>query len=535
MTHSDVVRPMGVHLIWLQLLRLLLGILGCLSLGLASLSGIGTPPALAVPLGTYGSTSQPEILRLTPEVQVAVGYGVSNVSLITGPTGSILIDAADSVTSAQKLLPQFRALSDRPLQAIIYTHSHPDHTGGAQVWVQQFNAAPDPAPAIYARSNFNQTLDRAESLGAIAQQRRDWEHGFGLAARDRAVYFGESLPPPQNIGGGTLPPTHTFAGDHLSLSIGGIALDLVAAPGESPDELYVWLPQQNIVFCGDNYYSAFPNLSAIRGTPYRDVAQWVASLDSMVAKAPEYLVPGHSAPLGNRDDIQRVLGNYSAAIDAVLTQTLEGMNQGLTPDQLVQRVQLPPDLAQLPYLQPVYGEIAPAVRSIFAAYLGWFDGNPTHLNPLAPLVQAQHLAHLAGGITALWHQAHTAAAIEDYLWVLQLTDALHELLGDQTLEITPAPEPGSAEPPALTRSALAQLRAMALDGLADREINTNASNYYRSAAHALRSDPPLWHLGVSADVAAIEGPPTHNPPTHNPPTHNPKNKVLKQAFSGLGE
>ncbi len=446
-------------------------------------------PALPVSLGQYSSTTQPEILTLDLEsleiepkttIQVSVGYGVSNISLISGSTGSILVDAADSPTSAQRVIPQFKANWATthseplpPLQAIIYTHSHPDHTGGAQVFVEQFNSPSDPALTIYARANFAKTLDRAETLEPIADLRRDWEHAFGLGAEQRAVYFGDAVPPPRDIGAGTVAPMQTFGGDRLALTIGGVDLELVAATGESADELFVWLPQERVLFCGDNYYAAFPNLAAIRGTPYRDVAQWVQSLDGMLARQPIYLVPGHSAPLAGGADIQTVLGNYRGAIEFVLTETLAGMNRGLTPDELVEKVRLPSDLADLPYLQPVYGNVPWSVRSIFSGYLGWFDGNPTHLNDLSPLSHAQHLAQLAGGIPALWSQTEVALAAADYQWVLELTDALLRLLGQGPIG-------------GLDQTAVKTARITALEALAAVEVNTNAANYYRSAAQALK-------------------------------------------------
>ena len=180
-----------------------------------------------------------------------------------------------------------------------------------------------------------------------------------------------------------LPPTRTFGGEHMAVTVAGVRMELVHAPGETPDQIFVWLPDKGVLMPGDNFYKAFPNLYAIRGTTYRDVRDWVASLDKMRRLRPEHLVPSHTGPLSGSDKIFKALTDYRDAIQFVHDQTVLAMNDGLTPDQAVARVRLPEHLAASPYLTEFYGRVDWSVRSIYTGYLGWFAGNATDLSPLS--------------------------------------------------------------------------------------------------------------------------------------------------------
>ena len=251
------------------------------------------------------------------------------------------------------------------------------------------------------------------------------------------------------------------------LSIAGVDLVLMAGPGESPDHLLVWLPEKRVLFGGDNFYMSFPNLYAIRGISYRDVSQWVDTLDSMIKLDAEVLITGHARPVVGASAVNAVLSDYREAIDYVLTSTLEGANLGMTPDELAATVRLPAHLAEKPYLQEYYGVLEWSVRSIYTGYLGWFDGNPTRLFPLAPRAEAERMIRLAGSRENLLETAREALETGDYQWACQLLDHL--------LVLTP----DSKE--------LKQLKAGALRSLAASQQSSNARHYYLSSAEKLES------------------------------------------------
>jgi uncharacterized sulfatase len=142
------------------------------------------------------------------------------------------------------------------------------------------------------------------------------------------------------------------------------------------------------------------------------------------------------------------------------------MNKGLTPDELVEYVELPDRLAKKDYLQPFYGHVEWGVRSVFNGYFGWFDGNPTNLFRLSPIEEADRIARLAGGREKLEASAKTALDSNDPQWAAQLADYLIAL------------DPKAVEPK--------RIKADALTMLAQQTVTATGRNYYLTVARELR-------------------------------------------------
>jgi uncharacterized sulfatase len=406
-----------------------------------------------------------DVIELAEGVFVAIGYSMANVVLIVGDGGTIIVDTTSQLDDAQAVLAEFAKISRAPVQAILYTHSHPDHTGGARVF------AGTGRPDVYSHQLF---LDRVPDLGR--------------AGRDGGDQFGSTLPDALYINGGTgtefgrpsgpaamktglLPPTRTFRGDRLSLTIAGVRMDLLHTPGETNDGVSVWLPEKRVLLTGDLFLKAFPNLYAIRGAAPRPVPQWVASLTKLIALGAEHVVPGHTRPVRGAADAHEALSAYRDGIQSVYDQTLEGMKKGERPDELVAHVKLPPHLAESPYLQEYYGTVEWSVRAIYSDLLGWFDGNATRLFPLPEKERAQKMVALAGGAPKVLASARDALAKGEFQWVAELTDFV--------LAVDAA------------NANAKRLKAQALTELGERQTSANARNYYLSVAqHLLRDIPP---------------------------------------------
>lgn len=411
---------------------------------------------------------QEQIIKVADNVHVAVGYSVSNVSMIVGEEGVVLVDTGMMGESAEKIAEEFRRITDKPVKAIIYTHSHGDHTGGAPVFLGAER------PQIWAHENFG-------------SEARPWKAG-GLTFQNvrGARQAGFKLPPDQRINNGVAPvrypkrggevfsdgeatkPNRFLEGERQTIKVAGVDLELVAAPGETNDGLYVWYPAGKVLFAGDNFYRSFPNLYAIRGTPDRSVRLWAESLARMAANDVNALVGGHTNPVLGADEVKQVLADYRDAVQYIHDKTVEGMNEGLTPDELVEYVQLPERLAGKDYLQPFYGHPDWGVRTVFNGYLGWFDGNATNLFPLPPKAEAERVAKLAGGNEKLLAAARDALATGDNQWAAQLADHLLAINSDD-------------------RKAKG-IKADALTGLAHNMVNATARNYYLTVARELREE-----------------------------------------------
>lgn len=169
---------------------------------------------------------------------------------------------------------------------------------------------------------------------------------------------------------------------------------MIHTPGETDDQTTIWFPEMKAVLPGDNIYKCFPNLYTIRGSPARSATQWYESLKEVIKLGAEYMVPSHTQPLIGADAIKATLKIYKNAIKYVHAQTIHWMNQGLTADQIIEKVTLPQDMKDHPYLQEYYGTVAWSIRGVFTNYLGWFSGDPKDLDPMTDAERAARMIRL---------------------------------------------------------------------------------------------------------------------------------------------
>lgn len=410
------------------------------------------------------------VVEVADNVFTAVGYHGANTSMIVGTDGVIIVDTLRGPTSAAKAFEALRAYSDKPVKAILYTHSHGDHIGGASAFVGEAQ------PEIYATDSFGSAEGVNQAVDPVKVKRNARQFGRDLPARE-ATHRGvaPAMTADHDGGQGFLPPTVSVPPSGLRTTIAGVEIEFHAGPGETDDAMFIWLPREKVLFSGDNFYSSFPNLYAIRGTAYRDVLSWSESVATMAEFGPHAVVPGHTMPIRGEATVTDVLKDYSDAIRSVYDQTVQGINQGKSPDQIAHEVQLPARLKERPYLVEFYGSVPHAVRAIYSGLLGWFDGNPATLNPLDPRLKARKMATLAGGTAKLTERMEAALVTKDYQWALELSDHVKWL--------------DDADRPRARK-----VKIEAMRGLAAREYNAPNRNYYLSYANELESGElsELW-------------------------------------------
>ena len=401
------------------------------------------------------------ITEVAKGVWFVLGLGHSNTIFVEADSSVILIDTLDTRERGEKLLDLIRRNTKKEVKTIIYTHGHPDHRGGAGAFL-------DSEPEIIAFAPKNPSLERTELLQDIQSLRGARQFGYSLTDEEA---ISQGIGPREGITCGEhrafVPPTTLYHQDGMSREIDGVQVELIRLPGEAEEETMVWLPQKNVLCCGDNFYGCFPNLYAIRGGQYRDLAAWIHSIDVLMSYPAECLLPGHTAAIIGREKIKTTLGNFRDAFEYILTRTLQGMNAGKTADQLAAEIQLPTEYESLPYLAEHYGCVEWTVRAIYTAYLGWFDGNPTHLHPLTPELYSQRMIALIGGAQTVLEAAKAAMRQKEYQWCLELCDLL---LANENI----------------SRQEALQLKVSALERIAEYETSANGRHYYLACANELK-------------------------------------------------
>ena len=344
-----------------------------------------------------------QVSEVAPDIAVVESF--SHVVALRTDDGLVLFDASLAAL-AEPVLGSLRRWSDDPVHTLVYTHGHVDHVGGGPAVLREAAARGDQPPSVVAHEAVPERFDRyalTAGYNAAVNARQFGRRGV-LTDRDdegRAVFATDFAR-----------PDVTYR-ERLTAEVGGTALHLHHAEGETDDHTWTWLPEHRAASVGDLVLWVFPNA----GNPQkvqRHPAEWARALRAIAAAEPELLLPAHGLPIGGRNRIAVVLDETATVLESLVDQTLELMNDGATLDTIVHSVRVPSHLLDRPYLQPVYDEPEFVVRNIWRLYGGWYDGNPARLKPAPDAEVAAEVAALAGGATLLARRAEalSAAAID---------------------------------------------------------------------------------------------------------------------------
>jgi alkyl sulfatase BDS1-like metallo-beta-lactamase superfamily hydrolase len=352
--------------------------------------------------------------KICEGVYLARGFAIANVGMVVTKDGAVIIDSTESPEAAREILQKFQKLTDQPIKYLIYTHGHGDHTQGSMVFYK-------PGVKVIATREFLEFVQfETQTIGPYLRMARNTQSG-----RAEPEYARIWLPVKSSVRAdvGTTEmamPDITFD-DYYKFELGGETFELFHAPGETPDQLYVWLPQKRVLFCGDNYYMSFPNLSSPMLAP-RSVPDWIASLEKAISLKPEYLVPGHSQAVIGEKAVLETLTNYHDAVKSVYDQTIACINAGKTVEQAVAEVKLPQNLAQYRYLHQYYGRVDWSVRGIYQGSIGWYDGSGVSLVPNPPSYKARELVKLAGGADKILNRAIELQKANEHQLAIELCE-----------------------------------------------------------------------------------------------------------------
>jgi alkyl sulfatase BDS1-like metallo-beta-lactamase superfamily hydrolase len=368
------------------------------------------------------------LFEVVPGVHQVRGYDISNLTLVDGETGWIVVDPLTARETAEAAMALARShLGDRPVVAVIFTHSHLDHFGGIEGVLPQ---VPDERARvrIVAPASFVEEATSENVMAGIAMGRRaSFMYGMPLDRSPRG-HVGSGLGKQPARGSlGIAAPTDVVDHTPQEIVLDGVRFVFQHAPNtEAPAELTFYLPDRK-AFCGAEVVShTLHNLYTLRGAKVRDALVWSQTIDEAMRLfgEAEVVFASHHWPTWGRERVADHLAAQRDVYRYIHDQTLRLANQGATPREIAEEVELPASLAARFAVRGYYGTVRHNAKAVYQAYFGWYDGNPANLDPLPPVEEAARYVEAMGGADAVLARGQAALDAGDYRWAATLLDHL---------------------------------------------------------------------------------------------------------------
>ena len=368
------------------------------------------------------------LYQVTDRIYQIRGFDVSVMTIIVGDTGLIVVDPLTTVEVAQAGLALARkTVGDKPVKAVIYTHSHADHFGGVRGVVSQADVD-SKRVAIIAPEGF---LEHAVGENVIA----------GNAMSRRAMYqFGRTLPrgPEGSLGSGIgpavstgtlslIPPTDIIRTTGETRTIDGVQFAFQVTPGtEAPAEMNFAIPQWKALCLAENANVSMHNVLTPRGALVRDAKAWADYLTQSLRMwgDSEVLFTSHGWPRWGSPRIRDYIASHRDAYKYLHDQSVRLMNEGYTGVELAERIALPPSLARRWFNRGYYGTMSHNSKAVYQRYMGWYDGNPANLHALPPQEAGRAYVRAMGGGKKVLAEGRRAIKAGDYRWAAMVLNHL---------------------------------------------------------------------------------------------------------------
>jgi len=365
------------------------------------------------------------LFKVADHIYQVRGYDLGNVTFVEGETGYIVIDPLTSLETAKAALELlYKHVGQKPVVAVIYTHSHIDHWAGVKGIISEEEVKTGKVKII-ASQGF---LEEAVSENVMA----------GNAMTRRAAYmYGNLLPKgPQGqvdaglgktVASGTvtiIAPNDIINKTGETRVIDGVKIVFQYTPNtEAPTEMNFYFPQYKALCIAENCTHTLHNLYTLRGAKVRDAKAWAFFLNETIdlfgAKS-EVMFASHHWPCWGSGEVMSMLGKQRDAYKFIHDQTLRLANEGLNMTEIAEKIKLPDTLAKAWYNRGYYGSVSHDSKAVFQRYLGWFDGNPANLDPLPPVEASKRYVEFMGGSRAVLSKAKKYFAKGEYRWVAQV-------------------------------------------------------------------------------------------------------------------
>ena len=368
--------------------------------------------------------AQTGLFKVSEGIYQLRGFDLGNMTLIEGKTGWIVVDTLTSSESASAALALARKhLGDKPVTAIVYTHSHIDHFGGVLGVISAEDAARRQVPIIGPEGFMEEATGENVMVGTAMARRSMYQFGKNLERSSKgmvdtglgkAVVYGQF---------GIIAPTQLINQPTQEITLDGVRFVFHNVPGaEAPAELTFSLPEKN-AYCGAEILThTMHNLLPVRGAKVRDALRWSNYLDEALTQSAgaEVFFAQHTWPMWGKDRIAGFITKQRDVYKYTHDQTVRLINAGYTPREIADTVTLPKSLANDFSVRGYYGDLRHNVKAVYQYYMGAYDGNPANLNPLPPQESAKHYLELIGGADKAVAAAQKAFDKGDYRWAAEL-------------------------------------------------------------------------------------------------------------------
>lgn len=417
------------------------------------------------------------LFQVVPGIYQVRAYDMSNMTIIEGDTGLILIDPLISTECAQAALQLYRDnvpaganAPVKPVKAVIYTHSHVDHFGGVRGVVSTDDYESGLVEIIAPSGFMENAISENVYAGTAMSRRSQYMYGPFLDRGDRGqVDCG--LGKTQSTGDvSLLAPTITIETTGHELTIDGITMIFQMTPGtEAPSEMNFYFPKYKAICAAENATHNMHNIQTLRGAHVRDALSWSKYLNQAITLFGDdavVLFSQHKWPVWDQVNVIAFLKKQRDLYRYLNDQTLRFLNKGYTGIEIAETFSLPEGMDQDWSCRGYYGSISHNVKAVYDRYMGWFDGNPATLHMLPPTLCAPKYVEAMGGQKAVIEKARVAYTKGEYRWVAQLLT--HVVFADpECLEAV-------------------SLQADALEQLGYQAENATWRNFYLMGAQELR-------------------------------------------------
>jgi alkyl sulfatase BDS1-like metallo-beta-lactamase superfamily hydrolase len=431
------------------------------------------------------------LFKVTDGVYQVRGFSQANMTIVEGATGLIVIDTLSTPGAAREALDlYFVHRPHKPVVAVIYSHSHPDHYSGASGVVSQADVAAGKTKVIAPTGFMEAVIGESAIAGNAKARRAQYQFGASLPVGERGNVdegLGKNDSRGLSGGGRIIAPNDTIQQPMETRTIDGVAFKFqLALDSEAPSEMLIYLPQSHVLDVAEDAAHTLHNLLPFRGAPVRDANRWSHYLNTALQQfGPDarVLIAQHTWPVWGNERVRAHLANQRDLYKYVHDQTVRMMNQGLGPTEIAEALTMPPGLENDWSARGYYGTISHNSKAVYQRYVGWYDGNPATLNRLPRVEEAKKYLEYMGGSAAVIARAREDFKAGRYRWVAQVMDQV--VFAD----------PSNKEARSLAADAFEQLGYLAESATWRNAYLLGAQELRNSVRRGARSVP-----GVSAEM-----------------------------------